>query len=186
MGKRASKKNKEKVRSHETVFLKDVICGEDGILLNYHQNFGDKGKNILGKTATDERMINCNNLVFKTGDPVIKKFNLLKSFCTFFNFFIDLFDKIMHPFQATREQNEMVAKINELGNFVLLEEKIIKNKKTEGVMKKAKNKTQRNKIFAVQKSFLRNAIKLFGKRTIIIDTFVNKDIFLRHIIRLKN
>ena len=38
----------------------------------------------------------------------------------------------------------MVARINKLENFILLEEKSIKEKKTEGVKKKAKNKTQRS------------------------------------------
>ena len=58
------KKHKGKVKSDEIEFLKDVIYGKDGILLNYYKNFSDKGKNILEKIAADERMINYNNLFF--------------------------------------------------------------------------------------------------------------------------
>ena len=36
----------------------------------------------------------------------------------------------MHPFEAAKEQNEIASKISELGNFVLLEKEIIKEKKS--------------------------------------------------------
>ena len=48
----------------------------------------------------------------------------------------------------------MVEKIEDLENFVLLEEENIKKKKTEGVIKKSKTKTQRNKIITVKKKLL--------------------------------
>ena len=51
--------------------------------------------------------------------------------------------KIISTLKAGKEQNEMIEKINKPGNFLLLEEKSIKEKKAEGIAKKAQNKTQR-------------------------------------------
>ena len=50
-------------------------------------------------------------------------------------------------------------------------------KKTKGAIVKTKNKTQRNQILASQKSVLKNAIKLYGKRIDIIIAFANEDIY---------
>ena len=41
-------------------------------------NFTNKGKYILKKAVTDERMINYNNFLKKTGDLSIKNFDLFK------------------------------------------------------------------------------------------------------------
>ena len=38
------------------------------ILKDFDMNFTIKGKNILKKAATDEKMINYNNLCLKAGD----------------------------------------------------------------------------------------------------------------------
>ena len=50
--------------------------------------------------------------------------------------------------------------------------------KIEGGIKKAKNKTHRIQILALQKSVIKIAIKLCDNRTIIINTFVNKHIYI--------
>ena len=48
--KTASKRNYEKKKSDKTVLLKDVIYDEDGMLLNYDQNFGDKREIFFKKS----------------------------------------------------------------------------------------------------------------------------------------
>ena len=136
-----------KEKSGKTVLLKDVIYGEDGMLLNYDQNFSDKGENILEKIATDERMINYNNLFFKAGDPVIKNFDVLKNFGTLHDLSTDLFNEEISTLELAKEQNEKIEKINELGNFFLFEEESIK----ENRVCHKENKTQTNQIVRIQK-----------------------------------
>ena len=51
----------------------------DKILISYDMIFTTKGENILKKVAEDERLINYNNLFFKTGDPIINNYDFLKS-----------------------------------------------------------------------------------------------------------
>ena len=46
--------------------------------MNFDMNFTNEGKNILKKAASDERMINYNNLFFKIGDPITNNFNFFK------------------------------------------------------------------------------------------------------------
>ena len=48
--------------------------------MTFDMNFTDEGKNILKKTDINERMINYNNLTFKTGNLIIKNFDFLKWF----------------------------------------------------------------------------------------------------------
>ena len=55
-------------------------------------NFTDKWKDILEKVASDERIINYNNLLFKTGDPIIKNFDFLKKIW-YIAWFINWFTK---------------------------------------------------------------------------------------------
>ena len=50
-------------------------------------------------------------------------------------------------------------------------------KKIGGATRKAKNKTQINHIFALQKSAIKNAINMYHTKTDIINAFVNKDIY---------
>ena len=75
--------------------------------------------------------------------------------------------------EAKQEQEEMILKIKELKDLILLEEKEIINKNTQSI-KKANNKTQRNQIFASQKSVIKNASKLYDKTTDIINAFGKK------------
>ena len=55
---------KKKKKSSKNVLLKDVIYGEDEMLLNYYENFTKKGRDIIKKRAKDESMINYNDLFF--------------------------------------------------------------------------------------------------------------------------
>ena len=94
---------------------------------------------------------------------------------------IDLLNEKINTLEPTQKLNEMIEKIGELGNFVLLEEESIK--KTEGVIKKAKPKIQKNIILTVQNSILKNAVRLYDKLIDIINVFVNKDIYSRDVKR---
>ena len=60
------------------MLLKDVIYSEDGMLLNYYENFTEKGKDTIKKLAKDERMLNYNNLFFKTCSSIIKNFDFFR------------------------------------------------------------------------------------------------------------
>ena len=93
-----------------------------------------------------------------------------------YDFLIDLINERTDVIKATKEQTEMIKKINELGSFVLLEEESIKKEKSRGAIKKAKTKTQTREIISLQRSVINNAIKLHDKRKIIIDAFMNKNI----------
>ena len=61
-----------KEKSKEIVLLKDRL---NDMLLNYDMNIMNSGINILKKLARDERMINYNNLFFKTDHPTIGNYN---------------------------------------------------------------------------------------------------------------
>ena len=148
--------------------------------MNFDMNFTDEGKNILKKTDINERMINYNNLIFKTGNLIIKNFDFLKRFGTLYDLLIDLLNEKVNTLEEKKEQKEMKENINKLGNFVLLEESIIK-KKTKSGIKKAQNKTWRNQILAPQKSVIKIAIKLYDKITIIINAFVNNPVYFRDV-----
>ena len=51
--------------------------------MKFDTSFTNEGGNILKKVARDEKIIKYNNLLFKTGDPIIKKIDFLKRFGTF-------------------------------------------------------------------------------------------------------
>ena len=158
--------------------LKDRL---NDILLHYDMNIMDKGRDILRKLASGERMINYNNLFFKTGNPIIDNYDFLKRLGTLYDLLIDLLNEKIGIIKAEKEQNEMTKKINELGNFVLSEEKSINKEKSKGAIKKAKTKTQRKEIISLQKSVMNNAIKLHDKRSVIINAFINRDIYLEDV-----
>ena len=86
----------------------------------------------------------------------------------------DLLSEEIDTLKAVKEQDEIINKLEELRNFILLKEADTTNKINKSI-KKAKNKTQRKQFFAAQRSVLRNAIKLYDKRVIIIHAFINKD-----------
>ena len=75
-------------------------------------------------------MINYNNLSFKTGNPIIKNYDFLKMFGTFYDLLLDLLNEGISTIEAAKEQ-----------------------------------------------SVIRNALKLYGRITIIINAFVNKFIY---------
>ena len=117
--------------------LKDNL---NKIFMNFDMNFTDEGKIILKKTDINEGMINYNNLIFKTGNLIIKNFDFLKRFGTLYDLLIDLLSEKISTLEAAKERGEMKENINELGNFVLLEKKSIKKNKTEVNIKKVENK----------------------------------------------
>ena len=43
--------------------------------MNFDMNFTDKGKDVFKNLAKDERMINYQDLFFKTGNPDIENFD---------------------------------------------------------------------------------------------------------------
>lgn len=53
------------------MLLKDNL---NDVLDVFGMNFSNKGEDILKKLAKDERMINYNDLFFKTGDGIIESF----------------------------------------------------------------------------------------------------------------
>ena len=63
------------------------------ILMNFDMNFTNKGKIILTKVASDERMITYQNLSFKTGNHVVKNFDFLKIFGILYNLLINLLNE---------------------------------------------------------------------------------------------
>ena len=89
---------------------------------------------------------------------------------------IDLLNEKISISKVAKEQNEMTKKINELGSFVKSEENSINEEKSKGAIKKVKIKIQRKEIISSQKSVINNAVKLYDRRDIIIDAFINRDI----------
>ena len=69
-------------------------------------------------------------------------------------FLTDLLNERIGIIKAKKEQNEMITKINELGNIVLLEEKI------RGAIKKVKTKTQRRKNYFITKECYKKCNKV--------------------------
>ena len=55
-------------------------------------------------------------------------------------------------------------KIEDIKDFIFLEERSITKKNTQILIKKAKIKIQKQEVLAEQKSVLRNALKLYYKR----------------------
>ena len=92
-------------------------------------NITAEGEYILKRLANNERMINYKNLLFKESNPTIDNYDFLKRFGTLYDFLIDLLNEIIGIIKATEEQNEMITKINEPGNFVLLKEEGINKEK---------------------------------------------------------
>ena len=80
-------------------------------------------------------MINCNKLFLKTGDPIIKNYDFLKSFGTLHDLLLDLLSKETSTIKALIEQNEIIENIKELKDFILLEEKYAVNKNTQAIKK---------------------------------------------------
>ena len=118
-------------------------------------------------------MINCKSLFFKSGNPAIDNYDFFKRFDTLYDFLTDLLDARISIIKAAKEQNEMAT----LGDFVLLEEKSINKEKSGNAIKKVKTKAQERKIILSQKSVIKNEIKLYDKKDIIINAFINKNIY---------
>ena len=65
----------------------------NGILMTYDINFTKKGENILKNLANNKKMINYQNLLFKTGNPIIDNFDFLKRFGTLNDLLTDLLNR---------------------------------------------------------------------------------------------
>ena len=78
-------------------------------------------------------MINYNNLFFKTGNSIIENFDFSKRFGTRHDLLINLINEEISTYKAVKEQNEMINKIEELKDFISLEEKSITNKITQSI-----------------------------------------------------
>ena len=126
------KRVEKEEKSERIVSLRDNL---DLILVRYDMNITAEGEDIVKKLANDERLINYKNLFFKAGNPAI---DFLKRFGTLYDFLIDLRNERVGISKARKEQNEMITKINEPGNFVLLEEESINKEKSRGAIKKVK------------------------------------------------
>ena len=99
------------------------------MFLNQYENFTEKGRDIIKKLAKDQRLVNCNDLFFKTGNPITKNFDFLKRLGTLYDLLIDLLNEKITILKATREQNEMISKIEELKDFISLEQESIAQRK---------------------------------------------------------
>ena len=104
----------------------------------------NKGKNILEKLSNGERIIDYSNLFFEANNHLVASdYDFCKKFGTLYDLFLRLFSGPISAKKAAEEQNEMITEIEDLKNFILSEEKTIKEETTKGVIKKAKTKTQR-------------------------------------------
>ena len=85
-------------------------------------------------------------MFFKAGNPTIDKYDFFKRFGTLYNLLIDLLSKKISFKKAGLEQNEMIDKIIELRNFILLEEKNKNKEKSKSAIKKVQ-KHREEKLF---------------------------------------
>ena len=135
--------------------------------MEYDINITNKGDDILKTSANGERMINYN-FFFETGNLSINNYDFYKKLGTLYDLFYDLITEKISFKKTVIEKNEMIKKLEELKDFILSEEK------TKDAIKKAKTKTQRKKILATQKLFLSNALRLYDKRTVMINALIDK------------
>ena len=173
--KKLIEKLEREEKSEKIVLLKDNL---DYILTAYDMNITTEGKDILRNVADDENGINYKYLFFKSGDRAVDSYDFLKRYGSLYDLLTDLLNMQISFKKAALEQKEMVGKIRELESFVLLEEKNIYEEKSKGAKKKVKTKPQRRKTISIQKSVLNNVIRLFDKRSDIIDAFVNRRLSL--------
>ena len=88
---------------------------------------------------------------------------------------IDLLNEKISILKATKGQNEIINKIEEITNFILLEKEGITNENAQIVLKKTDKNTKKRNFFRTKKSDIKNALKLYDKRT-DINAFANGDI----------
>ena len=79
-------------------------------MLNYDVKIMNIRINFLKKLARDKRMVNYNNLFFKTGNPTIGNYDFLKRFGTLHNLLIDLLNEKISISKEAKKQNEMRKK----------------------------------------------------------------------------
>ena len=67
--------------------------------------------------------------------------------------FIDLFNEKISISEASKEQNEMIKKIEELKDFILLEKKYYKGTKTKYYKESRDKSTKKNNSYSTKKCF---------------------------------
>ena len=92
-------------------------------------------------------------MLFKSVNLTINNYDFLKRFGTLYDFLIDLLSEKISFKKSALEQKQMVNKILELKDFVLLEEKNIDKETRKGVIKKLKTKALKKKYFDTKKCF---------------------------------
>ena len=92
-------------------------------------------------------------MFFKSVNLTINNYDFLKRFGTLYDFLIDLLSEKISFKKSALEQKQMVNKILDLKDFVLLEEKNIDKEKRKGAIKKLKTKTLKKKYFDTKKCF---------------------------------
>ena len=71
----------------------------------------------------------------------------------------------------------MITNIEELKDFISLEEKKVLQIKIHKVLQRTQKQKHKENFFLQDKSVLRNELKLYDKITYIINAFTNKDIY---------
>ena len=74
--------------------------------MNFDMNFSNAARNILKKVASDERMINYQSLIFKTGDLIINNFDFLKRFGALYSLLIHFIIEKIAINEAKQEQED--------------------------------------------------------------------------------
>ena len=82
---------KKKEKLEEILLLTNNL---NGILMTYDINFTKKGENILKNLVIDKKIINYQNLLFKTDNPIIdNNFDFFKRFGTLYDLLTDLLNR---------------------------------------------------------------------------------------------
>ena len=90
----------KKEKSEKVVLLEDNL---NDILLHYDMNISLKGKDILKKLASGEKMINYKNLFFKTGNLAVSNYDFLKRFGTLYDLLVELLNEEISNTKAATE-----------------------------------------------------------------------------------
>ena len=78
--------------------------------MNFDMTFTDKEKDILKKLSKNERMISYQDLLFKTGNPFVGNFGLLKRFGSLYNLLIYLLSEEIRTLRAAKEQTKIMER----------------------------------------------------------------------------
>ena len=88
--------------------MNNEFYGEDGLYLTYYLYFNKEGKKVIKSLSNSEYMINCKNILFKSGNTNIKAFDFLKNFGTLYNLLNSLLNQNMIIDKEEQVQCEMI------------------------------------------------------------------------------